>query len=315
MTHLALGKVTDVSYQYAGADSPALCNINLNIAEGCCFGLLGPNGAGKTTLISLLTGGLRPQSGTITVGGLDASENSGAIKAMSALTPQEYAFYPNLTGRENLAFFADMYRLPKGEKARQFDFAVAACALEAYLDRRAASYSGGLKRRLNIAISLLRKPRLLYLDEPTVGIDAQSRHFILQTIRQLRAEGMTIVYSSHYMEEVEQLCDQLAIIHQGKVVLQSDMPSLLAEDTVLEIQPRQPLQAEQLAQLGEGWQWQQRGEILSLQPGSQPLSTIFANLERQGVDIARFNLGRSRLESIYLRITGAAATHSGGEQR
>jgi len=209
-----------------GENKPALHNVSLSISAGSCFGLLGPNGAGKSTLLALLTGILAPQSGEILIHGKPLVNTHSLHKAIS-LVPQDYAFYPTLTVRENLECFSGMYGLRGGQKNERIDFAVQVCGLGDALDRRASTCSGGVRRRLNLALGLLNRPEILFLDEPTVGIDAQSRHFILESIQRLQREGMTIIYTSHYMEEIQSICDTLAIIDHGKLLLQDTLANVL----------------------------------------------------------------------------------------
>jgi ABC-2 type transport system ATP-binding protein len=219
-----------VSHRYPGADRNALEHIDLTIARGITFGLLGPNGAGKSTLLSILTGIAPIQSGEITIAGLDLRSQARVIKARSALVPQEYAFYLRLTGRENLRFFAGAYGLTRTQYQHRLEECIEICGLQEVIDRRAKHYSGGLKRRLNLAIGLISRPEVLYLDEPTVGIDAHSRECILQAIRALQAAGTTIIYTSHYMEEIELLCDEVAIIDHGRILIRESVDRLLRAD-------------------------------------------------------------------------------------
>lgn len=294
-----------VHYRYRGAPVPALKDISLSIPEGRCFGLLGPNGAGKTTLISLLTGLLRPQQGHISVGQHNLPRGSGEIKKFCSLVPQEYAFYPALTGRENLAFFASLYQLHGETKTARIEECVSICGLSKVLDKRAQTYSGGIKRRLNLALGLLNFPRVLYLDEPTVGIDAQSRHFILEAIERLQAGGMTIVYTSHYMEEVEQICDEVAIIDDGRLILQDSMTNLLQGTRELFITPVCEPSAEVLGHLAVSSAARWDGVRLIFERDSdQPLSQLLAVLEDSGVEIGECHTAGHRLEQLYL-----AATH------
>lgn len=223
-----------IVFTYAGEQQAALQNISITVPHGSCFGLLGPNGAGKSTLLSLLTGILPLQQGEIRF----VDENRNHL----ALAPQDYAFYPSLTVYENLACFAGLYGLKGSDKQTHIDFAAHTCGLAETLNKRAAQCSGGVRRRLNLAIALLNKPRLLFLDEPTVGIDAQSRHFILDTIRQLQKSGMTIVYTSHYMEEIQSICDVLAIIDHGKLLVQDTLANILERAATLPVTPRQNAQ-------------------------------------------------------------------------
>jgi len=220
-------RVEQLSHRYPRAHGYALTDINLSIPGGCIFGLLGPNGAGKTTLLSILTGLQMPQTGQIYIAERALHAAADEIKAISALVPQDYAFYLNLTGRENLRFFADVYGLSRSQWLERLEYCVQVCRLHDLLEKRAALYSGGMKRRLNLAIGLLNAPQILYLDEPTVGIDAVSRQVIIDAIQAMRARGTTVIYTSHYMEEVEALCDEIAIINNGHLVARDTTSNLL----------------------------------------------------------------------------------------
>ncbi len=300
----ALVAAEGVAYRYDGAESPSLHDINIRVAQGSCFGLLGPNGAGKTTLISLLTGLLRVQDGSIRIGDYTFPRDAAAIKRMSALVPQEYAFYPTLTARENLEFFAGLYGIPAAERSARMEECIAVCSLEQVLDKRSQSYSGGIKRRLNLAIGLLTSPRLLYLDEPTVGIDAQSRHFILAAIERLQERGMTIIYTSHYMEEVEQLCDDVAIIDDGRVVLQEPTSTLLQGGSQVYVTPSGAPEPALLERLARELPAQWDGARLILTPGGEhTVSSLLQRLEQHAIGIERMQMGGHRLEEIYLGVT------------
>lgn len=305
--HAPLISVEGLNYRYEGAPVPALNDINLTITAGSCFGLLGPNGAGKTTLISILTGLLQPQQGRVLVGGHSFPRDANDIKRLSALVPQEYAFYPSLSGRENFRFFAGLYEIPANQLEQRIEECVSICGLAKVLDQRSENYSGGVKRRLNLALGLLSKPRVLYLDEPTVGIDAQSRHFILAAIERLKASGMTIIYTSHYMEEVEQICDEVAIIDDGRVLLQESMSTLLQGSRQVFVQPMVSPDAALLSSLTSelGAQWD--GVRLMLTPTEKhSVAQLLAALEAHGVAIDRLRMGGHRLEEIYLATTNSA---------
>ena len=220
-------EIRDLRFRYPGAARDALAGLTLHVRDGSLFGLLGPNGSGKTTLISLLTGLLRVSSGEIRIGGESLPGGARAAQAISALVPQDYAFYPRLTVAENLRCFAGVLDL-RGEALRsRLDEAVTVAGLHDFLAKRAEHLSGGLKRRLNLAIGLLNRPRLLYLDEPTVGIDPQSRQFILEAIRRLNAQGATVIYTSHYMDEVQQLCDSIGVLDDGRLLAHGSLGELL----------------------------------------------------------------------------------------
>lgn len=218
--------IENLNFKYPGSVKNALYDIQLSIKKGALLGLIGPNAAGKTTLISLLTGVLKHTEGKITIAGYDLPKESKEVKQLIGYIPQDYAFYPNLTALENLQFFAGVQNLTSNKKLARIDYCLEFCQLKNVAKQRAAEFSGGLKRRLNIAIGLLIDPEILFFDEPTVGIDPQSRVFILQQIKALQEQGKTIIYTSHYMEEVEQLCDYLAIIDHGRVLKQGTLESL-----------------------------------------------------------------------------------------
>jgi len=220
-------KITNLSKNYGTFQ--ALKNIDLEMKSGSIFGLLGPNGAGKTTLISTLVG-LNPlEKGEIYIENKSLKEELAYIQSISALVPQNLAFYPTLTGKENLEFFAGMLGLKGQALTSRIEEVVHTTQLQEFMNKEAQSYSGGVKRRLNIAIGLLGDPKIIYFDEPTVGIDPQSRNFILESIKAMRQENRLIVYTSHYMQEVEFLCDEIAIIDHGKILKQGTLSSLLNE--------------------------------------------------------------------------------------
>jgi ABC-2 type transport system ATP-binding protein len=221
--------ISQLEFSYSPSASPVLKGIDLDIPENALLGLLGPNGAGKTTLLSILAGLIPCPAGRVFINGEDLSTTTGRAAAGLSLVPQEYAFYQPLTVHENLTFFAGVQGVPAWEIDERVRKAVVQTGLEERLGSRAGKLSGGLKRRLNLAIGLLSQPRLLLLDEPTVGIDPHSRHFILETIRQLRDQGTTVIYTSHYMEEVEDLCDRVAIMDHGRVLRYGTLTELMAE--------------------------------------------------------------------------------------
>jgi len=208
----------------------ALKNITLNIENGSIFGLLGPNGAGKTTLISSLVGLTSSNRGNIIIDNRDIKDELAYIQSISSLIPQNLAFYPTLTAKENLEFFGAVLGLTGDILKSRIEFVINITKLNEVYNKQADTYSGGLKRRLNIAIGLLSNPKIIYFDEPTVGIDPQSRNFILEAIKDMREDNRIIVYTSHYMQEVEFLCDKIAIIDHGEIIKQGSLNSLLSED-------------------------------------------------------------------------------------
>ena len=199
-------------------DLTAVNDVNLAIQQGEIFGLLGPNGAGKTTIISIITGLLEPTNGSITVDGLDLQTDTNAVKAKLGLVPQELALYPTLTTRDNLDFFGSIYGLGGKHLRERVDAMLAMVELTDRADEAVKTYSGGMKRRVNIAAGLLHEPEILFLDEPTVGVDPQSRNAIFEAVEELNRAGMTVIYTTHYMEEAQRLCQRVAIIDEGQII-------------------------------------------------------------------------------------------------
>lgn len=206
-------------YRYPGQERPALCGVDLNLQRGQAVGLLGPNGSGKSTLINLLIGLRTPQGGHIT--------RSGGATPVVAWVPQEYAFYPELTCRENLEFFAHMLVLSAAETARRIGAAISSCMLQEFTNQRARYCSGGVRRRLNLAIALLQQPDVLLLDEPTAGVDPQSRAFLLDRVRELVNAGTAVLYATHYMEEVSKVCSHILLLDHGSVLASGNLETLL----------------------------------------------------------------------------------------
>jgi ABC-2 type transport system ATP-binding protein len=207
----------------------AVKGVSFSVAEGEVFGLLGPNGAGKTTTISMLTGLFPPTSGTARVGGHDILKELREAKKINGLVPQDLALYPTLSARANLNFFGRIYGLRGKELQERVEDVLHVVALSDRADDAIETYSGGMKRRVNIAAGLVHQPRLLFLDEPTVGVDPQSRNHIFESVMRLNRErGMSIVYTSHYMEEVELLCNRVAIIDQGEIIALDTIKNLIA---------------------------------------------------------------------------------------
>ncbi|MCK4586574.1 MAG: ABC transporter ATP-binding protein [Gammaproteobacteria bacterium] len=221
--------VNNIDFSYS-AESQVFKQFNLHVNKGALFGLLAPNGAGKTTLIKLLTGINVPSSGEIQIDGKSYSTHRNLILNKIAIVPQEYAFYSQFTAYENLHFFSRLYKHTDSETKIQRALDIS--QLQDHQHRLAKHYSGGLKRRLNFAIGLLNDPDLLILDEPTVGIDAQSRQFILQAIKDINDRGTTILFTSHYIDEIEKTCDTIAIMDEGEIQAAGKINQLLGEKIV-----------------------------------------------------------------------------------
>lgn len=209
-------------------DFEAVKGVSFEVQEGEVFGLLGPNGAGKTQTISMLTGVIPPTAGTARIGGHDIRKEMSEVKKLNGLVPQDLALYPTLSARTNLEFFGRIYGLHGRELKQRVEDVLRIVALSERADEAVENYSGGMKRRVNIAAGLLHQPRLLFLDEPTVGVDPQSRNHIFESVMRLNRErGMSIVYTSHYMEEVELLCNRVAIIDEGRIIAMDSIKNLI----------------------------------------------------------------------------------------
>ena len=209
-------------------DMVAVKDVSLHVDAGETYGLLGPNGAGKSTTISMIAGLLEPHGGTIHIDGEPMRTGSTRLRSRIGLVPQDLAMYPDLTARENLRFFARLYGLGRADATARIDEVLELIGLADRADDRADEYSGGMKRRLNIGIGLLHRPALLILDEPTVGVDPQSRNAILESVEALAGEGMAVVYTTHYMEEAERLCDRIGIIDHGHLMAEGTRRELVA---------------------------------------------------------------------------------------
>ena len=209
-------------------DFVAVDGVSFQIAEGSIFGLLGPNGAGKTTAISMISCLITPDGGDVIVDGRSVLTDSAGVRRVLGIVPQEIALYPTLTAAENLRFWGKMYGLSGKQLTDAVAYGLRMAGLEDRAKDRVETFSGGMKRRINIAAGILHRPRVLLMDEPTVGIDPQSRNHILETVRELNREGMTVLYTSHYMEEVEALCDSISILDHGKVIATGSLEELRA---------------------------------------------------------------------------------------
>jgi ABC-2 type transport system ATP-binding protein len=221
-------EIKQLSKKYKGAEDFSVLNLDLIVEEKEIFGLLGPNGAGKTTLISMLSSLLKPTSGTFTINGLNFKEHKNELKQLIGIVPQEYALYPTLTAHENLMYFGSMYGLKGAYLKESIHTHLETLGLSRFSHKKLNTFSGGMKRRINLIASILHRPKVLFLDEPTVGVDVQSKNVIIGHLRQLNANGTTIIYTSHHLNEAESFCSRIAIIDQGSIIIKG-VPNELIE--------------------------------------------------------------------------------------
>ncbi|MEJ6617218.1 MAG: ABC transporter ATP-binding protein [Crocinitomicaceae bacterium] len=220
-------ELKDITKSYDEAEKPAVNHLSLSINKNETFGLLGPNGAGKTTTISMLCGLVQPTSGSISIKGLDLKLHMNDVKQFIGVVPQDIALYPTLTGKENLEFYGAMYGVPKVLLNNRIASWLKKFEMEKAANKSVSSYSGGMKRRINLIAGILHQPEILFLDEPTVGVDVQSRSDIMHHLKELNAEGMTIIYTSHHMEEAEHFCSDVAIINNGEIITRGNPLELI----------------------------------------------------------------------------------------
>jgi ABC-2 type transport system ATP-binding protein len=222
--------IENLSKTFPGAIEPSIRNLSFSIKRNEIFGLLGTNGAGKTTTISILCGIIKPSSGNILLDGHQLNSDSADIKKMLGVVPQDIALYPMLSARENLVFFGNMYGLTGADLDKKINYWLEKFDMAEHADRKVSKYSGGMKRRVNLIAGILHDPKILFLDEPTVGIDVQSRNEIISHLREINKKGTTIIYTSHHMEEAEDFCTNIAIIDRGEMMAQGTPHELISSN-------------------------------------------------------------------------------------
>jgi len=291
----------------------AVRGVSFEIAPGESYGLLGPNGAGKTTTISIVAGLLEADAGEALVEGKLLTTKSVAAKSAIGFVPQDLAIYPDLTARENLSFFARLYGIKGKQNRRRVGEVLEIIGLEERAGDQAKTYSGGMKRRLNIGIGLLHSPSLLILDEPTVGVDPQSRNAILESVEQLGEQGMAVLYTTHYMEEAERLCDRVGIIDRGELKAEgtrAELIALLGEHDKVHLAGSGALEAAakacltigavHAASVGEG------SIELLVEGASAVLPEILTTASEAGVSVHGVEVEEPNLEAVFLHLTGRA---------
>lgn len=304
-------EVNELTKSYGGLK--AVDEVSFSVDKGEVFGLLGPNGAGKSTLISMITTLLKPDSGSITVNGYKLNGENSEIRKILGLVPQEIALYPTLTARENLNFWGRMYGLKGSLLKDRVEEALEIAGLKDREKDRVDSYSGGMKRRINIAAALLHKPGVLIMDEPTVGIDPQSRNHILETVLKLNSEGMTVIYTSHYMEEVEFLCTRVAIVDHGKIIAsgtKEELRKLVGDNDILNIEQTgindKTIEMVKKLEGLKGISIEENKLKIITSDANTMLAKVISILDSQKCKIQSINLEQSNLESVFLHLTGRA---------
>ena len=294
-------------------DLKAVAGVTFEVALGETYGLLGPNGAGKTTTISMVSGLLEPSAGEIRVTGEVVSTKGGGPRAKIGLVPQDLAIYPDLTARENLDFFGSLYGMKHAVRSSRTDAVLELVGLTDRADDRSDEYSGGMKRRLNIAIGLLHEPELLILDEPTVGVDPQSRNSILESVELLSSQGMSVLYTTHYMEEAERLCDRVGIIDQGKLVgegTRRELVETVGQKDTVKLSGSGDLAAATAALTAlDGVSDVAQADhtvTLIVDRAGQRLPSILEVIGRNDASISGVEVTEPNLEAVFLHLTGKA---------
>ncbi len=289
-------RIENLSHRYPGATQYTLDKVSFEIGEGESLGLLGPNGAGKTTLMSLLSGLQDIQEGEIYLDDRPLSEASLQTRQSISLVPQEFALYPTLTVLENMRFFASLYGR---DDRRHLEALLETAHLSEQANRQVRQLSGGMKRRLNFAIGLINTPRLLFLDEITVGIDAESRQFILDSLACLNRQGVTLVFTSHYLQEIETLCSNMILLNRGMLIYEGRLDEILNRSIQdrLVFKPLRPLTEAELQAIGGR---PHANGAIEVQADQRAAMRIWQELEQRNIGTAYFHAGSGSLESFYL---------------
>jgi len=285
--------------------------VNLFLDEGESVGLLGPNGAGKSTTISMIASLIKPTSGDVKLNGKSTIKDSSEIRKVLGVVPQEIALYEELSAYENLKFFGRAYQVSKQELEERIQYVLEKVGLEERQKELIKTFSGGMKRRINIAAALLHKPKILILDEPTVGIDPQSRNHILQTVKELNKTGTTVLYTSHYMEEVEQLCNRVYIMDHGKIIAsgtKEELLSILSSENTIHVQLDKRTESfmSKIKTLDSVLQVEvmEDGMKIIAKKDSNLLRDLIYTAEQEEIQIVNYNVEIPSLEDVFLHLTG-----------
>jgi len=296
-------------------DFQAVKGVSFDIEEGEIFSLLGPNGAGKTTTISILSTLYMPTSGDATIGGHSITKDPIGVRGIIGVVPQDLALYEDLTARENLIFWGQMYNLSGKALHARVDEVLEQIGLTDKAKDRVKTYSGGMKRRVNIGVGLLHKPRLLFMDEPTVGIDPQSRRAILDTVKDLNKQGMTLLYTTHYMEEAEELSHRVGIIDHGEMIAigtQKELTQQVGEAETLILHVGENDDSEALAKALKDIQGVQQATAADQEvsivcaEAEDVLAAVVTKANDRGIKIRSIDIREPNLEAVFLHLTGRA---------
>ena len=288
-------------------DLIAVDNINLSIEKGEIYGLLGPNGAGKSTLISIISSLLKQTSGTVKVLGIDTRKSRVDIKRKIGIVPQTIAVYKNFTAYENVKFFGELYGLRKDKLNEAIDKALGFVGLEDVRNKKAEEFSGGMLRRLNIACALLHRPEIIIMDEPTVGIDPQSRNHILNAVKKLNSEGATVIYTTHYMEEVESICTKIAIIDKGKVIVEGTKDELNDKRVLnVKVNDTEKINLQNIEKIKGVDRLKIKDNDITIQTVKEVnnLDQIIKSINDSNVKILDLGFKEITLENVFLSLTG-----------
>jgi ABC-2 type transport system ATP-binding protein len=296
-------------------DFTAVDDVSFAIEAGEIFSLLGPNGAGKTTTISVLSCLLKPTSGDALIGGYSVTRESLKVREVIGVVPQDIALYNMLSARENLVFWGRMYGMSGSALKQRVDEVIEQIGLTDKANAKVETYSGGMKRRVNIGVGLLHRPRIIYMDEPTVGIDPQSRRNILDTVKDLNKQGMTVLYTTHYMEEAEELSDRVGIIDHGKLIAlgtQQELTKIVGEHDTLRLHIGEEGDAAKLAQTLSGMAGVMKcsatdHEVMLVVPeAEEALAPAITRANEAGIRIHSVDIEEPNLETVFLQLTGRA---------
>lgn len=300
-------KVSNLSKSFNNLQ--AVKNISFTIEEGEIFGLLGPNGAGKSTIINMLSSILKSDSGTISLNGIDLSTNIKSCKQLIGIVPQEISLYDEFSAYDNLLFFGKLYEVDSKILKTRIDSILSLIGLADRKNDLIKNYSGGMKRRINIAAALLHQPKILLMDEPTVGVDPQSRNRIFEVIEKLNDQGITIIYTTHYMEEVERLCNRIAIMDHGEIIAQGTISELQKQSNTNEnIQITfDSISDSQFQFLEKQLNFsiiKDKNTVIITCDINQDLSTIIDKCSKHNLKINDIKLKKVNLETVFLKLTG-----------